>query len=596
VDLGVGQSLGTCCYVSKPISRCMSDIIPQLGVTLEQLGNRLRAQPGSSVACLLPLLFNFNGKPLEITKDYFFHEPVFKLNGRPQKTLLKASRQVGKSLGAAADSILLTSLVPNFKYMIAFPLQSQANLFSSDYVQKLIDNSPFFKHLSNDAGGKSAVFQKDIGDNGTMYFRYIGNGADRARGSASSAMAADELQDHDPDNVEVIIANMMASEFKFQRLSGTPKTRDNYIEREWLKSSQGIWNIKCTSCGKWNACSAEEDLIQMLGKDGLICAKCGKSSINPRVGSYRHRFPDRINTYSGYEMPGPILPRCYENKKEWAILKDAQEDKPPYIFYNEWLGCSFDSGAKLITWTDLEKAAVVPWKSLDEIQGCSGYLMSSVGVDWGGKGKLTDKSKQEFISNTAMAIAFLRDDHRIEIPWLFTTPYEASYDEEAQMALSAFAACEATWMAHDAGGGGDLRQSIMTAKGLPLEDIAPYTYGALGADKPIVYYKPPEREGARVSYTVDKTRAISLVIELIKRGYVLLPQIDKSRHYLNDFLALFEETREGPTGAPKKLIRRISSEHDDIVHAIVFSVLILYHHTGLWPEFARELAQPEESD
>ena len=195
----------------------MSDIIPQLGVTLEQLGNRLRQQPGSSVACLLPLLFNFNGKPLEITKDYFFHEPVFKLNGRPQKTLLKASRQVGKSLGAAADSILLTALVPNFKYMIAFPLQSQANLFSSDYVQKLIDNSPFFKHLSNDAGGKSAVFQKDIGDNGTMYFRYIGNGADRARGSASSAMAADELQDHDPDNVEVIIANMMASEFSITK-------------------------------------------------------------------------------------------------------------------------------------------------------------------------------------------------------------------------------------------------------------------------------------------------------------------------------------------------------------------------------------------
>lgn len=574
----------------------MSDIIPQLNMTLEQLGRQLQSQPGSSVACLLPLLFNFNGKPLEITKDYFFHEPVFKLNGRPQKTLLKASRQVGKSLGAAADGIILTSLVPNFKTMIAFPLQSQANLFSSDYVQKLIDGSPFFKHLAVDAAGKETVFQKDIGDNGSMYFRYIGSGADRARGSMVDSIIVDEIQDHDPDNVQVIVANMMASLYKFQRMSGTPKTRDNYIEQEWKLSSQGIWNIKCSSCNHWNACSAEEDLIKMLGKHGLICAKCGKYSIDPRTGSYRHRMPDRIHTYAGYEMPGPILPRCYESKREWALLKEAQNTLTPYLFYNEWLGCSFDSGAKLITWTELEKAAVVPWKSLEEIRGCSGYLMSSVGVDWGGKGKLTDKSKKEFISNTAIAIAFLRDDHRIEIPWLYTTPYEASYDEEADMALAAFAACDATWMAHDAGGGGDLRQSIMTAKGLPIEDIAPYTYGSLGADKPIVYYKPPEREGARVSFTVDKTRAISLVIELIKRGYVLLPEIGKSRHYLNDFLALFEETREGPTGAPRKLIRRISSEHDDIVHAIVFSVLILYHHTGLWPEFARELALPEGSD
>ena len=545
--------------------------------------------PGASMAPLLPLLFRFKSKPYDVMGDFGLHEPLFKINNKPRKTTVVASRQVGKTLGMAAEAVLLAGLIPHFKLMAAFPLQSQANYFSSEYVKPLIQGSPYFKWLSDESDSGDAVTQRGFMDHGTIFFRYIGSSADRARGSAQDAVYLDEYQDLEQDNVEVVRANMNASQYKFERRSGTPKSFDNPLQASFDSSSQAIWQVVCEEpcCRRTNSAQYEDDLVKMLGEYGLVCAYCGKPVDAMRQGYYRHLFPDRVNDHLGIRMPGPLFPMTSRDPIAWSILKQAQRELKPYLFINEYLGSSFDGGTKMITWPELEQAATVPWVNPEDLTD-SGYVATSVGVDWGGKGRqsATDKTTAEHISNTALAACRLRDDRRVEIPWLYTTLYDASYEDEADTTLHVASHLRANYVAHDAGGGGDLRQSILLAKEWPIERIAPFTYGSMGNNRPIIRYMPPKSVGSRVSYTVDKSRAITLVIHLIRTGWVLLPEFSKSRNYLADFLNIYEETREGPTGAPKRYIGRISGRQDDIVHAIVFGVLALYHTTQLWPDTA----------
>ncbi len=552
---------------------------------LMELAAALVARPGLSFAPLLPLLFNFKGKPLDVMTDYFVHEPVFKLSDRPQKQLLKASRQVGKTLGAGADCIVLSGLIPYFNTLVLHPQQAQSHEFSNGYISSLIKDSPLFSQLS-DAASVDKVEQRSFGNGSTLYFRYIGDSAERIRGLPASSLVVDELQGHDLDHVEVAVANMNASIYKFERYSGTAKTRDNPLQTQWERSSQGVWVTRCNACNHWSEAEGPE-LYKMLGKDTIVCSssKCGRP-IDPRTGHYKHRRPERYLEFAGYNMPCPILPRTFLVPREWANLKRLERDLPPGKFANEYLGESYDSGAKLITTEEVKAAATVAWQE-PKSPTVGHYVATTVGVDWGGKGKETAKATEEFISQTALAGAGLCGDGSVEIFWLWTTPYTASYDEEAQMTVQAASGFGAEWTAHDAGGGGDLRQNLMVSQGYPLGRLAPFTYtGITKAGRPIVWYQPPERPGARSSYSIDKTRSLGLLIHLIRKGIVRLPDYARAHQFLEDFQSLYEETTERPNGTQRKLIRRIAKRHDDVVHAINFAVMALFHAHG-WPELAQ---------
>lgn len=552
-----------------------------------------------SYAPLLPLLLTFENKPYDVMTDYFLHEPLFKLTCRPRRTLVRASRQVGKTLGMAAEMTLLAALIPGFKVMAAFPLQDQANWFSNNYIKPLIEQSPVIKLLAS-RGTQDAVYQKSFDNYGAIYFRYIGNGADRARGSRVDMLCVDECQDIDPRSVYVVEANMEASQYKLERFSGTAKTRDNPLEIMWDKhSSQGVWVTRCQdgACGHYNEAMGE-GMLKMLGDWTLVCGKCGRPSLDTSLGWYQHRRPERFADFAGYHLPGPILPRCYRDPKEWAILKQRQRSLPPRTFMNEFLGESWDVGSKLITIEELKAACQIPWVEPRDAD-MNRYYEATLGVDWGGKGKEVVKNKDaltdEFISNTALAHAGIRADGRVEIPWLYAAPYSASYEEEARVTCQAAELLSVRFVAHDAGGGGDLRQSILLNMGWPLGKLAPFTYTKLSANRPIVFHIAPDREGVRHSWSVDKTRAIGMVIHLIKTGWILLPDWAKSEQFLMDFQHIFEETRDNPTGAPSRVIMRQSGQHDDVVHAIVFAVMALYHATGRWPDVAKSFVEGQST-
>jgi hypothetical protein len=483
-----------------------------------------------------------------------------------------------------------SALEPYFNIVYAFPQSLQAEFFSNNYFRPIANDSAFGKSLV----GKDAVMQRDFQSGSSVFFRYIGDSADRARGlNVSGAVFADELQGHDLDCLDVLISAMGASPYKFTHYTGTPKTNDNPIQVMWDQSSQAVWCIPCQHCNKENICNVDNDLLKMLDDTTLVCANAEcRRPVDSSLGYYLHKLPKRQLDFPGYHMPQCVFPMHYDHKISWRALIDVWKNRPKYFFYNEILGESYDAGTKLITEGELRAAATLTPQKPSEFQP-GPYVVTAIGVDWGGKGKETVKDSQEFISNTACALGGINSEGIIDIVSLTRAPYSMDYGAEAQLIKDFAGQANVDFLASDNGGAGDLREYVLRSAGVPPEIIVPFTYAVGAVNRPIVYWETPTDQagmrGARSSYTLDKTRSLTLIIEGIRRGKIRLPDYEAVKSELSDFFALYEESREKPTGGQHRLIRRQSKKTDDVVHAINFCCMALYYRTGMWPDFASDL-------
>lgn len=555
-------------------------------VTLANYGKFLDAHPDAPVCHILPMLFKLKGKPYNVMESHFPFEPIFKLRRVPRRMILRAGRQVSKSTSLAALGIIYAAANPYFNLLTVTPLFEQIRKFSNNYVRPFIKDSTMKAMLVGD-GDAGSVLQRTLANGANLFYSYSSGGdPGRVRGVSADSLIVDEIQDFDMDSLPVIEATMSASTFKIVRYSGTPKTMDNPLQLYWEKSSQGIWHIP-HGCGKINRCSVDStngDLLKMIDNPKtLVCARCG-DPLDSTQGYYVHGYPERMNDFPGYHLPQVIFPMHYGTPKDWSIIQEIRRDKPKYILYNEVLGESIDVGLNMLTIEEIRAAAIIPFKQPHEIP-TNKYVSIIVGVDWGGKGKEKTVDTEEFISNTAIAVAGLLPDGRVEIPYLFKTPYEATHYEEAVLAKDVVAGCHADWIAHDFGGAGDVRESILNNLGVPAGMICPFTYLNVSPNKPIVNYTAPSAKGVRGSYILDKTRSLMLFCALVKSGLVLLPNYEDAKLCLNDLTAIFEEVVERPRGN-LKLVRRKRRRTDDIVHACNFAVMTLYHSQQMWPRLA----------
>lgn len=379
---------------------------------------------------------------------------------------------------------------------------------------------------------------------------------------------------------------MAASPFKVERYSGTPKTTSNGLEQCWQDSSQAIWHIPCqqTGCKHENICKPDVDLIDMLGARTLVCRKCGQP-VDSRLGYFVHSYPDRQMTFAGYHMPQPIFPMHYEDPNAWLILKEAQRESAPYLFYNEVLGWAYDVGAQLITEGELRGAGKTTLVEPADFPH-SDYIMSITGCDYGGRGKEKTSDKVDFISNTAIATGGMRSDGVVEIRCLSKIRYDADNIAQNEILKEVAAKTRSEWCAIDYAGAGNVQETLLVSAGWPKERIVPFTYASMSINKPIVFFTPSSAAGVRHSYILDKSRSLQLLVQLIKAGKVILPEWDSAKHLLNDFLSIYAETTEGPSGSPKTLVKRVRKKTDDIAHAINFVCMALYHATDMWPDLA----------
>ena len=546
---------------------------------------------------LLPLLFNLNGRPYSLY-DYFPFSPVFRTQ-MPTNLVLITGRQVSKSTSMAAHGVALSNSIPHFSTLFVTPRYEQIRRFSTEYVGTFIKQSPV-RDLWTSTETTGNVLLRTFNNGSRMFFSFALLDVDRIRGIPAKKVGIDEAQDMDPDHIPIIRETMSASkEYGITQITGTPKTLDNFIHGEWMRSSRAEWFTPCFACGAWNIASLEHHLEDMLGpfRDDIsegspatICYKCRKP-INPRYGRWVHRHPERRWERLGLHVPQPIMPLHYAIPKKWSELLQKREgasNTAPHVFINEILGESSATGNQLVTLPDLQEAAVLPWANNpmepppEIFEHLGEYRTTVLGVDWGGGG-------EDGVSFTVLALLGFRMDGKIDVLWgrRLLNPHE--HIKEAKEILNYFQLFKPTFIAHDYTGAGILRETFLIQAGVPIDRIIPIQY-VRSATHSLMTFHLATPQHQRTWYSLDKTRSLIYVTSSIKLKLIRFFQYDYKSDdvpgLLHDFLALIDEKRPGTHAGDIYLIKRATGFTDDFAQAVNLGCAAIWHANDAWPDFA----------
>lgn len=563
---------------------------------LEEGLKMLKRGPLANFKPLLPLLLSIKGEPYHLG-DHFTFEPFFSTM-MSRRLVYKTGRQVAKSTSMAAQGIIQSNTIPFFNTLYVTPRYETVRRFSSNYVRGFIEQSPV-RSLLIDSSCTNSVLQRSFRNNSTMFFSFAYLDCDRTRGLNTDKTAYDEVQDLMPEFIPIIRETMSGSRRGgYELFTGTPKTLEGTLETLWSDSSQAEWHIKCKACGKENIPTLAYDLDAMTGPSvvtreisedmpGCVCAKCGRP-IYPRDGHWVHHYPQARLDFAGYHVPQLIMPMHFSDPEKWAVLlgkRDGFGNTAEYMYYNEVCGESFDSGAKMITKTELIAACDNRPNDLEYASSIAGnYLQRVISVDWGGGG-------QDMVSFTVVSVLGIRADGRIDVLYAHRFRSMHAYAQEAHAILYIMGKCRCSYVVHDFGGRGDIREHLLINAGLSREQIIPMAYIGPAVGE-IVHYKAENTEtGQRMYYQCDKARSLVLTCELIRYNRLRFFEYDHkgSEHagLLHDFLALIEDTVESPTRSHlMKIIRDEKVGPDDFAHSVNIGCMALFHLRGEYPDLA----------
>lgn len=400
----------------------------------------------------------------------------------------------------------------------------------------------------------------------------------------ASGICSYNCQDLDLDNINIANEVMSASLFwGFSRYTGTPKTTDTTLALLWNRSSQAEWIIRCTHCGRFNVPNPDHDLLKMIGKEGPICAVCGKP-INPANGGYVHAFPERVHSFAGYHIPQTIHPLHANYPNKWARLLEKIDNYEPLVLFNEVYGWPYDAATSPLTLADLMKAThelpeIKTPRDIERIK--SRYRYITVGVDWGGGGVISD-------SYTAYAVLGLRaPSDVVDVLYGRRIPKGMSPMDEVREIMSWIVGVGADAFAFDNGGAGFARLEMMKQEGLMSVEgltVIPINYVAPRSGD-VMRPHTRQRESDLYYYTLDKSRSLAICIQAIKSCRICFPKFSDTDEdaYQRDFLALREDPSKSSRGETVILIAKKPGVPDDFAHAVNFGCSQLWDHFGAYP-------------
>lgn len=582
---------------------CIKEDLPRKGVntddTLNKINEIIKAVSEKKLktfAPVLPFLFSLKGKPYSIV-DYFPFEPIFKTD-IPRRLLLKTGRQVSKSMSMVARSVVMSAAIPFFSTLFVTPLYEQVRRLSTKYVRQFIDLSPIKDMLISPAT-ENSVLQRSFKNGSSMFFSFVSVDPGRTRGLPANQIYFDEVQDIDHNHIPIVLETLSGQKIRLEAYAGTSKTLDNTIEGLWERSSQAEWCIPCLNCKHLNVPRAGYDLEKMIGDyrddisehaPGVICAKC-RNCINPRLGRWVHKFPERCWSFAGYHVPQIILPLHYADPERWSELLAKKNGFSGYTqakFFNEVLGEACDVSTKLVNKSDLEKAMTLPWSAtkdnIDEIaQKADNYSFRVLGIDWGGGG-------EEETSFTTCAVIGYRPDGKIDVIYgeKLLTPHD--HIAEAKRLMHIFSLFRCNIAAHDYNGAGTIRETLMVQSGLPEDLLVPIVYYRSAAAN-LMVCKPASPTHGRNYWQLDKARSLVTLCQAIKTNWVnffkcSFESLD-DHGLVYDFLALVEHKVQTSRGGEIYTVQRIPSMSDDFAHAVNYACSTAWHIHASWPEFSK---------
>lgn len=557
----------------------------------------------------LPLIFNLNRLPYTLD-NHFMIEPWFS-SRLPGEFTLCTGRQVGKSMSNAAQSTAFAQIIPGLKILHLTPLYSQIHRFSTNYVKPFIEYSPI-KAAMRKPDLTDAITQKNFTNGSILYFTFAFKDMTRTRGYDSYWNKYDEVQDMDPSFIPIINQTVSGAPANMRMIHsvGTPKTMENYLQKLLERSSWAEWHIKCPHCGYWNVPSVDCDLDAMIGpriprwivsreKPGIVCAnilrgsgkQCGKP-LDVRTGLWVHRYPERRWSHQGYHVPQIILPQHCESDPGWnklLSLREGGENMTQGQFYNEICGCSWDTGTRLVTLTDLKAACVLPTQvdRIDEAAKfvgerlASGYYARCVlGVDWGGGG-----AKET--SFTTVAVCCLRNNGDVDVPFGYRSLNPHNHIREGTVINILRRKFHASHVCHDGCGSGPARETQMIMMGMPELCFVRVNYVRIGNGALMRYHKYDQLTGEKSHWVLDKARSLLYLCNYIRDGYIKFFRYDTTDQgkpgLIDDFLSLVEDKTRTDFGSDIYTVIR-----DDVRGPDDFTAATNYGSQYLWAEVAKK--------
>lgn len=507
---------------------------------------------------MLPYLFKLRGAPMSLKDHVQFHS-MYPAEYAAD-TVFLCGRQTGKSLNLSRAEILDALSIPELQLLYVAPLQSQAQRYSTLYLNEAIKSCELarinqmkaLEGMWSDAKILTAVGHQSFANGSGIQLTYAKTSPDRARGIFADIIDFDEVQDQVTDNIPIISQSTKSSKYGIRRFTGTAKTVDNTIEGLWRNSAQCEWAMHCPHCNAWNIPNQEGGVLDMIQADGMHCVECG-GRLDVRRGEWVPKHPKKMKTFRGYHIPQVVLPFHAENMDNWGkIVRDVMSLPLPVIL-QEVLGISCSQGQRIIDQGDIDKFSVLP--SIFELQKQIGqYAYTVGGLDWGGA---------EQVSFTVHVILGVRRDGVIDVIW--ARRYHGFDPDEMLTEIAkthAFYRCKVC--ACDYGLGFDKNVMLERRFGMPVVQLQ------LCRQHALMNYSPAL---GHPRWMVDKTSALDLMFTAIKGGRVRFPPKEEFDIYTKDLLSPYEEVVDKGELTHRRFVRD-PARPDDFAMALCFGMLL----------------------
>ena len=503
---------------------------------------------------LATALLQLKGHPLAFEK-YRPFELIYDMD--PDTMILKAGRQIGKSVCLGGRLTTKSIARPYFNSLYLAPLQQQTKRFSNAYLDAFID-SPLIKKHFKDKASISNVYEKRFSNGSTIYLSYAENehDADRIRGIMSDQLTMDEIQDVSYDALPPIFEILSASEYNLKALAGTSKSTANTLEYMWQQSNQLEWCVKCDHCGHWVIPDEYEKCIKICSKfEGPSCDKCG-GLIDFNKGTWVAKNPNQKRRI-GFHLPQFIMGANTKKSKWpdiWEKVQSAEEGGlySPVKLSNEVFGLATDLAGKSISMAEAMNCCnpeVKSWFNKWPHDDGRNIVVCVMGVDWAVTGSEKSFTVASILGYDAAGKCYLLYSERFQ----GVHPL-AQVERIAQL----FKQYKCVFIGSDRGVG--VLQGQLLQKELGFKKLVMINYVSA---KQRLRYDP---KGGFLA--ADRTQAIDNVVMKIRMGRERFetPAWEVTQSMWKDALNIHEEETHSGT----RVYRHHPDEPDDWLHSVVF--------------------------
>lgn len=527
---------------------------------------------------LAEAILEFKGNKVEFGRKYEPQRLLYDLY--PQFLVIKAGRQVGKSLGLAGRITTGSISQPYFQSLFIAPSQIQTKRWSGGYLDTFRESKYVSKYFVNNKDPGN-VFEKTFTNKSKVYLSYGQSSADmdRVRGLTADLLCLDEVQDIELASVPIVKEILNTSEFGYQLFTGTSKSNAGTLEQLWQQTNQMQFVKKCERCSKWVIPDNFERCMEMVTNSKyMVCPFCHNefSFYGGQWVATRNELSQGQGAKYGMALPQLIFgANTKTGSRQWADLYDKVQQSQNGVLYtaetvaNEIFGLATDLGSTSLSMTEAQRCSIPDfkeWAKPDKsniepamLPVINGIHTTVCGVDWSVSGS----------EGSHTVVTILGVDHSGRMIVLFSKKLIGSHILTQVDEVLSIAGSYGCKMIGSDRGVGVLQGELMQQK--------------YGATRVIMcqYVSASRRlkwDAAGNFLAADRTGAMDDVMHKMRLGpdRFMTPNWTYMEPYWNDALSIFEEE----TTIGKRVYRKQPSVPDDWFHSVVFANLAYKYLTG----------------